>query len=259
MRALGPALVIFGSEGGTTATRASATGRAEASGTAPTVGVAILGLLALLEGIETIGEGEHAVASQRVVDGILDVVGSDVAVNVLLLSQDVIDREGERGLLVAQELIGDGAVPAPLLGVVAAAVTAGGAVVQVGADDESEGCRVGAVEHAAPGVDIAVVGRGDGVGRGLETVTGPHLDVKDTVAEGQTWHVVDHPGVAAVLDIVVDTLGDRVTGEHVAGEVPGLLAAEGEAEHVHRHGAPHAVHVGVAGDASTGDGVIFGG
>ena len=144
------------SEGATSA-RASAR-RAEATWTSPTVGVAVLGLLALLEGVEAIGEGHHTVTAQRVVEHVLDVVTRDVAEDVLPLSQDVIDRQRQRGLLLSQELIGERAVPQPLVGVVPATVTAGGAVTQVGADDQTEGGRVGAVEHAAPSVDIAGVG-----------------------------------------------------------------------------------------------------
>ena len=82
-------------EGATAATeRRTSTGatarRAEAAGS-PTILVAVLGLLTLLEGVEAVGEGHHAVASQRIVVNILDVVTGDVAEDVLLLAQDVID------------------------------------------------------------------------------------------------------------------------------------------------------------------------
>ena len=164
----------------------SATRRSEATRAIPSVGVAVLGLLTLLEGVEAVGEGHHAVTAQGVIERVLDILTGDVAEDVLALAQDVIDRDGQCGLLLTQELVGDRAVPNPLVTVVASAVTAGGAVTQVGADDQSEGCRVGAVEHAAPCVDVAVVGRGNRVGRGLETVTGTQLNVKHAVAEGQT-------------------------------------------------------------------------
>ena len=78
------------------------------------------------------------------------------ATDVLLLAQDVIDRDLNRCLLVAQELVGDRAVPYPLGAVVASAITAGCAEIEVGADDESKRCRVGAVEHCTPSVHIAV-------------------------------------------------------------------------------------------------------
>ena len=139
------------SEGGSAAGGASA--RAEAAGF-PTVLIAVLGLLTLLEGVELVGEGDQSVAAKGVVIHILDVVTGNVAEDVLLLSQDVIDRNGHRGLLVTQELVGQRAVPAPLVGVITGTVTAGGAVVQVGADDQPEGCRIGAVEDGAPRVDV---------------------------------------------------------------------------------------------------------
>ena len=100
-------------------------------------------------------------------------------------------------------------------------------------------------------MDVARVGlecRGGGV---LETVAGTQLNVKHAVAEGQTRRIVDEPCVAAVLDTVGDTLADPITGEHVAGEVPYLAGTEGETQHVHRHSAPHAAHVGIAGGAAT--------
>ena len=71
-----------------------ATTRRTEAAWAPAICVAVLGLLTLLEGVEAVGEGEHAVASQRVVVNILDVVTGYVAEDVLLLSQDVIDRKG---------------------------------------------------------------------------------------------------------------------------------------------------------------------
>ena len=86
-------------EGATAATeRRTSTGatarRAEAT-RSPSILVAVLGLLALLEGVEAVGKGQHAIATQRVVVNILDVVASDVAEYVLLLPQDVIDRQGD--------------------------------------------------------------------------------------------------------------------------------------------------------------------
>ena len=69
------------------------TGTTKATRTAPTVGIAILGLLALLEGVEAIGEGHHAVTAQGVIVDVLDVVARDVAEDVLALAQDVIDRD----------------------------------------------------------------------------------------------------------------------------------------------------------------------
>ena len=85
------------SEGRTTARGTSArtaARRAEAAGS-PTILVAVLGLLTLLEGVELVGEGDHAVTAEGVVINILDVVTGDVAEDVLLLSQDVIDRDGQ--------------------------------------------------------------------------------------------------------------------------------------------------------------------
>ena len=242
-------IIIYRSEGGTAAGTSTP---ATAGTTAPTISVAVLGLLALLEGVEAIGEGHHAVTAQGVVADVLDVVAGDVAVDVLALTQDVIDRDGDGGLLVAQELIGQRGVPDPLVAIVTAGVTTGGAVTQVGADDQAEGGRVGAVEHAAPGVDVACIGLECRRGGVLETVTGTQLNVKDTIAECQARRIVDHPGVAAVLDTVGDTLGDTIAGEQVAGEIPHLAGTEGEAQHVHRHGAPDAADVGIAGVTATG-------
>ena len=101
-----------------------------------------LRLLPLGKGGEAVGEGEHAIASQRVVDGVLDVACRLGAADVLLLAQDVVDRELYRCLLSREELIGDRAVPNPLLGVVACAVARGGAEVEVGAYYQSKWCRV---------------------------------------------------------------------------------------------------------------------
>ncbi len=69
--------------------------------------VAALWLLTLSKGCEAIGEGEHSVASQRVVDGILDVACRLGAHDVLLLSKDVVNRELDRSFLVLEELVGN--------------------------------------------------------------------------------------------------------------------------------------------------------
>ena len=71
-----------------------ATTRRAETARAPAICVTVLGLFTLLEGVEAVGESKHAVASQRVVVNILDVVTGYVAEDVLLLSQDVIDRKG---------------------------------------------------------------------------------------------------------------------------------------------------------------------
>ena len=55
--------------------------------------VAVLWLLTLSKGCEAIGEGEHSVASQRIVDGILNVACRLGAHDVLLLSKDVVNRD----------------------------------------------------------------------------------------------------------------------------------------------------------------------
>ena len=98
-------------EGAPTARAARATGTsaraAKATGATEAILVAVLGLLTLLEGVEAIGEGHHTVTAQRVVEHVLDVVTRDVAEDVLPLSQDVIDRDGQRSLLLTQELIGN--------------------------------------------------------------------------------------------------------------------------------------------------------
>ena len=69
--------------------------------------VAALWLLTLSKGCEAIGEGEHSVASQRVVDGILDVACGLCAHDILLLSKDVVNRELDRSFLVLEELVGN--------------------------------------------------------------------------------------------------------------------------------------------------------
>ena len=78
-----------GTSTGTTATR-----RAPSARTTEVL-VAVFGLLTLLEGVEAVGEGQHAVATQGIVDGILNVFGGDVAEDVFPLSQDVKDRNGQ--------------------------------------------------------------------------------------------------------------------------------------------------------------------
>ena len=77
-----------GTSARTTSTGTSTARRAETAGTAEFI-VAVLGLLTLLEGGEAVGERQHAVATEGVVHGILDVVGSDVAVNVLSSVEDI--------------------------------------------------------------------------------------------------------------------------------------------------------------------------
>ena len=102
---------------------------------------------------------------------------------------------------------------------------------------------------------VAVVGRLHTVVCGLEVVARSEFKVKHTVAECQSRRVVDAERAAAVDLAVVVALGGTVAGEQMRREVPRLACAEGEAHHVHGHGAPHATDVGVAGGASAGGGV----
>ena len=78
-------------ESATTAAGASAAWRRSTRSTE--LVVAVLWLLTLSKGCEAIGEGKHSVASQRIVDGILDVACRLGAHDVLLLSKDVVNRD----------------------------------------------------------------------------------------------------------------------------------------------------------------------
>ena len=54
--------------------------------------VSHLRLLAFLKGSEAVGERNHAVAGERVVLYVFDIVAGDIAEDALALSQDVVDR-----------------------------------------------------------------------------------------------------------------------------------------------------------------------
>ena len=140
--------------------------------------------------------------------------------------------------------------------VVAGTVARCAAEVEVGADYESEGCRVGAVEHSSPSVHIAIAGVLHGVVSELITIAWAQLQVEERGAIGDTGSNVQVKTYAAVVVAIAESFSLRQARKDVAGKVPCLAGAEWEAEHVHCHGVPHAVDISVGGCLSTGDGVV---
>lgn len=74
-----------------TAARASAWRRSTRTARSTEFIVPVLRLLTLGEGGEAVGESEHSVTSQRVVDSILDIACGLSSHNVFLLAQDVVN------------------------------------------------------------------------------------------------------------------------------------------------------------------------
>ena len=103
---------------------------------------------------------------------------------------------------------------------------------------------------------VAVAASLHGVVGELVAVAWTKLDVKQCSAVGDARCDVEVEACADVFLAVGESLGLRDAGKHVAIEVECLACTEGEAEHVHRHGIPHAVSVGVGSDLSTCGGVV---
>lgn len=136
------------------------------------------GLLAVAECVEAVGKRHHEVACQRVILGVVDILGGDVAHNALLLLQQVIDAQGNRGGFALEELVTNLSVPHPLVGVIAGRITGGRRITEVGADAEAERRGVGAVETAAVGVNTLVVQLGQRVVGNLQVIVGAKFKLK---------------------------------------------------------------------------------
>ena len=72
-----------------------------------------LRLVALAEGIEAVAESHHKVAVERVILRVFNIVGIDVAADVVALIEDVVDLYCEGKGLAAEELLGEGGIPYP--------------------------------------------------------------------------------------------------------------------------------------------------
>lgn len=94
--------------------------------------------VAFAEGVELIGEGQHEIAGQRVIFYVVDVVGGYRAADAGFLLEQVIDFQHHCCRSVAQELIGYGGVPQPLVHVVAFGISRRGGEVEVGGENEAE-------------------------------------------------------------------------------------------------------------------------
>ena len=144
------------------------------------------GLTSLGKGGEFVGEGNHAIAGERIVSHVVDVGGGDGALNIFLLLKDVEHADLQTGVFAFEELIAQRGIPEPLLRVVARRHTGSGAKGEVGAQHEPERSGVGAIKHTAIGVHIAIIGGVHRIVGGLEAVARTQFHVHPIATIGDS-------------------------------------------------------------------------